>query len=414
MLNDLPLINELPEAGRIVVAGLLLLLLVLLVSFIIRRTLTFLIIRPLRNLSRRTQFDHDDKLIDSVIAPIRYIVIAVAILVAVAVLDAGESFDTFFGHISRTMIIFGMLLIIYRVIDLFALNSQRMAIVTGISIEERLLPFLRTAGKLVVIALGLVIVLQEWGYDVSGVVAGLGLGGLAFSLAAQDTVSNLFGFTAIVSDNPLNVGEYISADGVEGIVEHVGLRSTAIRRLDQAIVYMPNSRLANANILNWSRLQKRRMDFTLGVTYNSTSGQLRVLLHRIREMLRSQEKIDPESVTVFFVNFGDSSLDIMVRSYILIADWTAYTTEVERLRLEILDIVADLNMDIAFPSTSLYVETLPPIYSGGRTKEDPEPTPKLDHEEHALMEGRRTEEVPAIKSSDNPEDNITGQQDEAD
>ncbi len=414
MLNDIPLMNELPEAGRIVVAALLLIILVLIVSFVIRRLLTLLLIRPLRRLIRRTQFDQDDKLIDSVIAPVRFIVIAVAILMAVAVLDAGDSFNTFFGNISRTLIILGILLMVYRIIDLFAHTSQRLTAISGITIEDRLLPFLRTAAKLVIIALGLVIILQEWGYDVSGLVAGLGLGGLAFSLAAQDTISNLFGFTAIVSDNPFDVGEYISADGVEGIVEHVGLRSTRIRRLDQAVVYMPNNRLANANILNWSRLRKRRMDFTLGVTYSSTSGEIRVLLHRIRELLGSQEQVDPESVTVFFVNFGDSSLDILVRCFVLIADWTAYTAEAERLRLEILDIVADLHMDIAFPSTSLYVETLPPIYSGERPVQEREADPRLDYEERELMEGRRTEEVPQIKSSDNPEDNITGQQDEAD
>jgi len=412
MIENIPLINDLPEPFRTIVAILLLVIMVLVVSAVLRRILTWIIIRPLRRMAKRTEIDHDNEMLDRAIQPIRYIVIAVAILISVQILETGQDFDNFVANIARSMIIFAVLLIIFRVVDLFSPTSVRLAATTGLQIEERLLPFLRTAAKFVIIALGLVIILQEWGYDVSGLIAGLGLGGLAFSLAAQDTVSNLFGFTAIVSDNPFDVGEYIVADGVEGIVEHVGLRSTRIRRLDQAIVYMPNSRLANANILNWSRLVKRRMDFTLGVTYSSTSGELRVLLHRIREMLGSQELVDPETVTVYFVNFGNSSLDLMVRCYVLLKDWTEFTAETERLRLLIMDIVDELGMSIAFPSTSLYVENLPPIMTARDLQPESEQSPQLDHEERALMEGRihETTERPAVSG----DENVTGQQDEAD
>src|SRR3982751_4471798 len=127
-----------------------------------------------------------------------------------------------------------------------------------------------SATKTILMALALVIIIQEWGYDVSGLVAGLGLGGLAFSLAAKDTVENLFGFTTIVSDQPFVVGEFIKSNDIEGTVEHVGIRSTRIRQQDQSYVIVPNSKLASAPILNWSRLNKRWYNTTLRVSYNAT------------------------------------------------------------------------------------------------------------------------------------------------
>lgn len=409
MLDQIPLLNELPPGSRELVARLLLIVVVLVLASIMRRFLTWIAVRPLRRLASRNQFEYDDQILNAVRQPIRYIVFAFAILIGLQILAVGDSIDIFIANVARTLIIFALLLLVYRMIDLLAANSRRLEAITRIEVEERLLPFMRTAVKLVIIAIGVVIILQEWGYDVSGLVAGLGLGGLAFSLAAQDTVANLFGFVAIVSDNPLTVGEYIKTPDVEGIVEHVGLRSTRVRQLDQAVVYVPNNKLANSAILNWSRLSKRRVNFLLGVTYDSSSGQLRVLLHRIREMLKSQDTIDPDSVVVYFTEFGDSALNILVRSYVYKADWAEFTAEQERLMLLIMDTVSDLNMSVAFPSQSLYIENLPEILNVER-EEQPKPT--LSPRERALMRGEFHEGTsPPPKKLD---ENITGQQDEAD
>src|SRR5262249_8920002 len=151
---------------------------------------------------------------------------------------------------------------------------------------------------------------QEWGYDVTGLIAGLGLGGLAISLAAQDTLSNIFGFAAIVSDRPFVVGEYVKTKDVEGSVERVGLRSTRVRQIDQAVVAVPNSMLASSAILNWSRLSKRKLEVTLGVTYKTRPDQMEALLASLREMLKAHDKVDPNSVVVYFIGFGQSALNI--------------------------------------------------------------------------------------------------------
>ncbi len=408
LFQQIPILNQLDSPVREIIARLLLIALILVLTWILRRVLTLMIIRPVRRLAKRTGYEYENVIFDAILGPIRYAVLAIAILVSVEVLGVGDQVDNVIRNIASSLIVFAGLLLVYRFVDLFAPSSNRLFSITGITIEDRLLPFFRTGIKLFVIAMGMVIILQDWGYDVNGLIAGFGLAGLAFSLAAQDTVSNLFGFAAIVSDNPFKIGEFIKTPDVEGIVEHVGLRATRVRQLDQAVVYVPNNKLAGSAILNWSRLSKRRVDYILGVTYDSTSGEMRVLLHRIREMLRTQPSVDPDSVVVYFLNFGDSSLEILVRCYVGITDWGEFTAEKERLNLEVMEIVSELNMSIAFPSTSLYIENMDDFF-------DPHPqtdnSPRLTRRERALMRGDLHEKPPVPPPSDDPEENRTNQQD---
>lgn len=387
LLEQIPWYADLPPALQEVVVRLLVLVLALLLIWVLRRAISWAIITPLRRISQRSGYEFGESALDAVSLPIRYIIIAIALMVSGQILALGDALDSVIQNLGSSLIIIALLMMIYRMVDLFMPSSNRLFSITGITLEERLLPFLRTAVKFFVIAVGVVIVLQEWDYDVSGLVAGIGLGGLAFSLAAQDTVSNLFGFTAIVSDRPFNVGEYIITPDVEGLVEHVGLRATRIRQLDQAVVYVPNSKLANSAITNWSRLQKRRMNYVLGVTYSSTSSDMKMLLHRIRELLKSQETVDPDSVQVYFVEFGDSSLNILIRGFIHKSDWGEFHAEQERLHLEIMDIVASLGMSVAFPTRSLHIENISDIIDvqselASRQKSSLQLTPR----ERALLE----------------------------
>ncbi|MFW5690981.1 MAG: mechanosensitive ion channel family protein [Chloroflexota bacterium] len=412
MIDQIPLLNDLPPGLREFVARLLLAVLIVILIVVLRRIVTWILLTPLRRLAKTTGFQKDDAIIDVMAQPIRLIVVAFAILIGLEILGVGDSLDVFIANVARTLVILALLAALYKFIDLLAPSSIQLTRVTGLSIEERLLPFIRTGAKLVIIAVGAVIIIQEWGYDVSGLIAGFGLGGLAFSLAAQDTVSNLFGFMAIVSDSPFDVGEYIIMSEAEGLVEHVGLRTTRIRRPDQAIIYVPNSTMANSAITNWSRLQKRRMDYVLGVTYDTRSGDIRVLLHRIREMLRQQELVEPDSVVVYFLGFGDSALNILVRCHVLLSDWGEFHAEQERLNLLVMDIVDELGMSIAFPSMSLYVENLPPVDTPDRSPER-DLEPRLNAVERALKSGRIDQAPePPKPPTGTADENVTGQQDE--
>ncbi|MEQ8674136.1 MAG: mechanosensitive ion channel family protein [Aggregatilineales bacterium] len=406
-MDNLPFLSDLSEDMQNIILRLCALVLAIVLIVVLRRVLTWIIVRPLRKITTRNGPSRDDEILDALILPMRYLVIAAALLVSVRILGAGDAISALVERFGRTLIIIAILLVIYRLIDIFMPSSNRLFAITGLSIQEKLLPFLRTAIKLVIICIGLVIVIQEWGYDVSGLIAGIGIGGLAISLAAQDTIANLFGFTAIVGDRPFDVGEYIVTPDVEGLVEHVGIRSTRVRRLDQALVTVPNNKLANSAILNWSRLQKRRIDMNLGVTYDASSEDMRVLLHRIREMLSVRDTVQPDSVVVYFVEFGDSALNILVRCYVNLADWGEFTAEKELVYLEIMDIISELGMSVAFPSRSLYLENLPDLalnveaarrQFNNTTIHNSVPDPRKSPRERALLQeearAKREAEIP--------------------
>jgi len=359
LTSDIPILRELPLDVQAVILRILLLLIVLAVVWVLRRVITALLLTPVRQLVKRTSAGTDDLILRSIKGPLNVTVIAIAIALTVAVLDFGLDVTTFARNLTRSLLIAAAIFAVYNIVGIITLTPEALRRVTGINIERRLLPFLTTILKVFIVVMGVLIIIQEWGYDATGLIASLGVVGLAFSLAAQDTAANLFGFTAIVSDNPFDVGDYIIMGDVAGVVEHVGVRSTRIRKPDQSLVAIPNNTLSNAAVTNWSRLQKRRIDFYIGVTYNTNSQQIRELVAKIREMLMSRELVDPESVVVHFVNFGGSSLDIRIICYVWIADWNAYTAEQEQINLEIMDIVESMNLSFAFPSTSVYIESVP-------------------------------------------------------
>jgi MscS family membrane protein len=123
-------------------------------------------------------------------------------------------------------------------------------------------------------------------------------------------------------------------------------------------VTVPNATIANAPIMNLSRMEKRRINFNLGVTYTATSRDMRSLLTRLRAMIASREKVDPESVIVYFTEFGDSALNVLIVCMVLEPDWQLFSAEKEEINLQIMDIVEELGMGIAFPTQSLYIENL--------------------------------------------------------
>ncbi len=325
-------------------------ILALFLIWLLRRLLAAIVVAPLRRIARRTNAQWDDLLLDTIMLPARLLIIAIALAVGAQILLVDIVTFAFVQHIIRTLIIVAVLVALLRAVDSLAPSSNRLFRVTGLSITERLLPFVRTAIKLLLIAIAVVIVIQEWGYDVSGLVAGLGLGGLAFSLAAKDTVENLFGFTTIVGDQPLVVGEFIKTADVEGTVEHVGIRSTRIRKLDQSLVTVPNSKLASAPIQNWSRLSKRWVDLKLVIAYDASRTQIETFLERVRVMLTTRDQVEQGSVFVRLVNFGEMGMEVLVRCYISQQDWALYSEEKEIINLEILRIIEELNLHLAMRS----------------------------------------------------------------
>lgn len=333
---------ELRDAlGRIVAAGL-----ILLATWIIRQGLARVILRPLRARVERTPGDVDNHLFDIIQQPVKFIISILGLALAVQALGLDPLAGQFVNRLVRSGIILAVAMGLYRIVTIVSFSSAQLRTLTGLSIEERLVPFVRVVLRLVIVLVAITVALQEWGFDVTGLIAGLGLGGLAFSLAAKDTVENLFGFAAIVTDRPFVVGDLIAIGPDEGVVENVGLRSTRLRRNDQARVIMPNSRVASSTLTNYSRMQKRWLDMTVSVSPNLNSAQITTLLNDIRAALVDNRNIDPRSVLVALSGFGGGKLDLMIRADIRLTNFAEFARERESIALRILDLIQSAGLEV--------------------------------------------------------------------
>ncbi|MDD6807322.1 MAG: mechanosensitive ion channel family protein [Oscillospiraceae bacterium] len=216
--------------------------------------------------------------------------------------------------------------------------------------------FIANIAKVIIIALSVVVIISELGYNITGLLTGLGLGGLTFSLAAQSTAANLFAGFSIVSDKPFDVGDYIITPSVEGIVEDITMRSTRIRTIADTVIVMPNSKLVDEPITNCSRMGKRYADFKIGLTYDTSGEVIKKCASEIEQMLRDDEGIDDERIVVAFDGFSDSSQDIRVIYFTKATEFDQALKARETVYYKIKEIVESNGASFAFPSTSVYME----------------------------------------------------------
>ena len=201
------------------------------------------------------------------------------------------------------------------------------------------------------------IIIREIGYDITGVVTGIGLGGLTFALAAQDSASNLFGGMVIIFDRPFAVDDWIETPDLEGIVTDITLRSTRIRTFKDAEIIIPNSTLANVSIINWSRMSKRRVHFTIGITYQTPQQKLTEAVEAIRSILAGHpDQIVQESSLVTFDSFGPYSLNIEVYYFTSCTSWTVYMQVKEQINLEIRNRFEEMGVEFAYPTQTIFQE----------------------------------------------------------
>jgi MscS family membrane protein len=192
------------------------------------------------------------------------------------------------------------------------------------------------------------------GIPVYGIVAGLGVGGLAIALAAQPTIENLIGGLSLFADKSIRVGDYCRCGTDAGTVETIGIRSTWIRGIDRTLTTIPNAALSKMSVINFGRRDTTLIQSTIGVRYETSPEQLRFLLAKIRELLLSHPRIQPDSARARFIGFGACSLDIEVFAYATTTVRAEFLAIQEDVWLRIMDLVAQSGTGFAFPSQTLY------------------------------------------------------------
>ncbi len=193
------------------------------------------------------------------------------------------------------------------------------------------------------------------GFPAYSIIAGLAVGGLAVALAAQSTIANLIGSLLIAVEKPFRIGHIVRLGGSEGTVEDVGFRSTRIRTPGNSLVTIPRSAVVNATVENLSVRTKRRQRFFVQVTYDTPRNKVEELVARIRQLIVGHPLVEESTCQVRFNNFGESSLDILVQFHLLVEDYAAELREREALLLQIMDLVNDAGVDLAFPTRTLQI-----------------------------------------------------------
>jgi MscS family membrane protein len=265
-------------------------------------------------------------------------------------------------------------------VEVFGERLSARASKTPSTVDDILYPLVQKALWVLVIVIALAQILTVHGVDVSGLVAGLGLGGLAFALAAKDTVENIFGSVAILLDQPFRVGDSVNIGGVVGTVEQIGLRSTRIRTPDNSLVSMPNSKVIAGHVDNLGARQFVRTKIVLNLAYDTTPQAIEALSAGIRELLRSHPKCKRDAIAVFLNEFNASYLGLLVQFHISARDWNSEQASKEQIFLAILTLVQELKIKLT--AAPLEIKTSSP--SSG-----PDELPETPNSEKAIEVARK-------------------------
>lgn len=222
-------------------------------------------------------------------------------------------------------------------------------------LEDTTVNFILKICRVLIYIIAIIIVISLLGVNLNGIIAGLGLGGVIVTLAAQDTAKNLFGGFVIFLDKPFSVGDWIEMGEFEGTVEDITFRSTRIRTFENSVVNVPNATISDSSVINWSKMESRRYRFTLTLDLDTPLDKLNIVQQRIATMLKKHDKIIDDSIIVKFDTIGDNGINLLICSYTDSVDYTSYLEEKEKVNYKILQILKEENVKTAYDTKTVFI-----------------------------------------------------------
>ena len=357
--------------GRIFVA-----LGIILVAMLVRNLFVRIVIGRIKSLAGRTKTRFDDEALAVLERPIAFIPVVVGVYFAVDYLALSGGLKVFADRFVRSLIVFVIFWAFRNLVAPLSTILRQLEKYFTASMVAWLIKAINVA----LIFIGAATILEIWGIRIGPIIAGLGLFGVAVALGAQDLFKNLISGILIIAEKRFNPGDWIKVDGeVEGTVENIGFRSTLIRQFDKAPVYVPNAKLSDNSLVNYSLISHRRIYWVIGVTFRTTVAQLRAIREAIDAYIHASDAFDTTPAVSTFVRidrFSDSSIDILIYCFTKTTVWGEWLEIKEALACEIKRIVETEGASFAFPSQSVYVESLPPenpevFFPGADEKKDP-------------------------------------------
>ncbi len=251
-------------------------------------------------------------------------------------------------------------IVFYKIVDIVAMYFARLAEKTESTLDDQLVPLLRKTLKAFVVIVGTLYILKEGlRVDIVPFLTGLSIGGLAFALAAQDTIKNFFGSIMIFIDKPFQVGDWITSGDVDGTVEEVGFRSTRVRTFRNSVMYIPNGKIADATIDNHGLRQYRRFFTTLTVTYDTPPHLMQAFVEGLRKIVENHPDTRKDYYNIYFNNLSAYSQDVMFYVFFEVPNWTEELRTRHELLMSIVTLANQLGVRFAFPTQTLHMESFP-------------------------------------------------------
>lgn len=343
-----------PESGNtathFIIAAVL-----LFAAVVLRRVATRLLFGVFRRLAAQTKTTFDDKLFPALESPVNALFALIGTYAALKVPKLSPGWDEAIRYSAGLAFSLIVLWLVLRTLNTALQHAQSIA-------EERALgvavfmPWIRKSLVATAAIFGALVVAQAQGADVQAVLAGLGIGGLAFALAAQDTIANVFGSVVVAVDQPFRIGEAVRIGSFTGTVEEIGLRSTKVRGEDRSLLTIPNKTVASESIVNLSRFDGRRVEQVLSLTYASRPADLEALVADLRQTILAEPEVDPSAVHVYFRDFSAASLDVWIFYRIRNPDLRKHLALRQRLNFAFMRLVEARGLVFAFPTQSYVLQ----------------------------------------------------------
>jgi MscS family membrane protein len=346
------------------------LLVLSLLSILLHKLLSFFLGNILMRFFTRIRTEVAKKLIQPIARPLSLLIVCLVLTWLVPVLSLPVSVNWLFLLFLKLAIPIYIVMIGFRVVDFISVYIQRHAESTASTLDDQLAPLIRKSLKIVISLLGFLYVLQNLEFNITALVAGLSIGTLAFALAAQDTIKNLFGSITIFLDRPFQVGDWIVADDIDGSIEEVGFRSTRVRTFHNSLIYIPNGRLADMTIDNMGLRVYRRYRTSLALTYDTPPELIEAFVEGLHEIVQKHPDTRKDNYHIYLNHFNATSLDVLFYIFFQVPDWATELRARQEVMLAILRLAKTLGVRFAFPTQSLHIEDFPgqkslsPEYNG--------------------------------------------------
>lgn len=368
------LVNLFPESSHNKILGMQLwqyigLIILLILSWVVYRIFIWVFKNLLVHLAHRMGYKEVLRtFVHPVAKPFSWMVVLLFLLAAIPTLQLPITLSKYLVIGFKTALPVFAVLVFYHLADVVSLYLEKLASRTKSTLDDQLIPIVRRSLKVFIIAIGALFILHNLDVNITALLAGLSIGGLALALAAQETLKNFFGSVMIFIDRPFQIGDWISGDGVDGTVEEVGFRSTRIRTFRNSVVSVPNGRLADLTIDNHGLRAFRRFNTHLSITYDTPVEVIEAFVEGLKKLVDNYPHTRKDYYEIHLHEMGSSSLNILFYIFFKVPGWTEELRARHEILLQILELAEALQIRFAFPTQTLHMETFP-----GKPSLTPEP-----------------------------------------